>query len=157
MHLNTGAKLTLFKARYVRRPPPPRRALSRRNSSKFRQSRRLMTVAHRPRRIRKVMRPLLHWYYNLNLLSAAASPRRSSAPRRRHPSFRPARLLLPPLVLRASVFERALTAYLLSLCPSLLPLPPSPSRLPFFFFYQPTSTRCVRQSCARRVLHRTIP
>lgn len=32
------------------------------------EGRRLMTVARRPRRIRKVMRPLLQWYYNLNLL-----------------------------------------------------------------------------------------
>lgn len=148
MHLNTGAKPTLFKARYVRRPlRRARRALSHRNSTKFRRPRRLMTVAHRPRRIRKVMRPLLQWYYNLNLLSAAASPRRflrAAAPRRRHPSFRSARLLLPPLVSRASVFPAR---------PNRLPsLPPSVAASSLlFFFYQPTSTRCVRQSCARRL------
>ena len=79
--------------------------------------RRLMTVARRPRRIRKVMRPLLQWYYNLNLLvsppSTVATPLFS---------FRASTFPLVPSVARSvpsfvhvRTRERALSVYVLLL------------------------------------------
>lgn len=152
-----AAKPTLFKARYVRRPlplPPAaasrRRALlSRRNSPKFRRSRRLMTVAHRPRRIRKVMRPLLQWYYNLNLLSLRRSllplgvpppplPRAAATAAPFLPSCSPSVASARPARERVRARPNRLSS--LSFSPSS---PSSPFPF-FFFFYQPTSTRCVR-------------
>lgn len=103
------------------------------------EGRRLMTVARRPRRIRKVMRPLLQWYYNLNLLllllfllllllvpSETRSPAPFRAPAARAPLSPPG----PTLALESLVrmCERALSAYVSR--PPLPSLPP-PTRAPF--------------------------
>lgn len=107
------------------------------------EGRRLMTVARRPRRVRKVMRPLLQWYYNLNLLLlllllAPSETRSPPLP----PSARPplysssssaaCRPSPPPSVLRSRsnrMCERALSAYV-SRPPMPSPRFPLPHRSP---------------------------
>lgn len=81
-----------------------------------------MTVARRPRRIRKVMRPLLQWYYNLNLLVPSFDDCHPSVLFRCVlSSLRSVARSVRPFV-RVRMCERALSAYVSR--PSLL-LPPA--------------------------------
>lgn len=104
-----------------------------------------MTVAHRPRRIRKVMRPLLQWYYNLNLLRrrrrcrASLSLRpfssRDAAPRRAAPRRRGT---LPSVLLRRTLAFCCLRSFRMGVCERALTAPASPRSLSSSSFFFPS-------------------
>lgn len=112
-----------------------------------------MTVAHRPRRIRKVTRPLLQWYYNLGGLLPRPLRRRDggtlpSVLPRRSPSVASHPHVPREVDVRGGVrvCESALqpSTFLLTLCLSPPVLPSFfPSLLADINVLRPTRRRCI--------------